>query len=781
MRTITAAQQAVLDSGVQSEHARLWVKDVDGTWRDVTTYPGFNALRSVSWKGAISDPHASFDATITRESFDLSLAPMMEDSALNRKFDPAEDYAPLLQIGREVKIEVAIVGFELEPESGDWMELFLGRIDRVNSAADDAVTIEGRSKSGRLAQQYVKRERVYSFIAVSGAVKSARIWSPEMIVISGEYLIPATRGDDDSGFDKFFVAASAGTTGLTEPTWSTGSGIADGDLAWDYVGAPDTGGFPVEDVMQNILDDNIGIGDSAVTLNTPSSPLWDITQYMQGRGFTWDAIAALAGQIGWDLRDLFDEGSGTWKLTFYEPDRDVTDEMYSFGPGDHGKLQEVSVDIIDIRNSGVVIIMDVSNPWPDGTPKRIELVATDPDSIDKYQELWGEIQEDETGNIDTEVEGNRLLSAFISDCSEPDVVLRVPLARGFPWAVVNDFYKFKANGLQYSTDKKLAVTDISQSFESGKLTTELGVRGKPTSGTRVHLEKTAHPNKPAKQTVHRLEHFQGVKTPSLAFEPTVGGVKIKLNLDVDKGALLEEYEIHIYSDPLTPLDDTTLAYVGSLRNIELGDLIGGTDYYAVVVPRFHNAGKLVRGQPSKEKLFTAGRANAGHLAQGIEWGRMPLNGGFETWNDTSTVPDHWNTFQTWGVNFERVTGSDGVSGDSWLRFNTQLLGVANIFTDNFTVERGASYDVGWWANIFDAASAGGVKLCVNWFDYAGSLISTDDVDQVLHNEAGMDPGTWYLRKGVVTAPDDARFACIILKQIVGDMSLDIDSVRFERA
>lgn len=789
MRTITTAQQAVLDSGVQAEFVRLSVKDDGGTWRDVTTYPGFNALTSIGWKFAINDPHGTFDAAVKRELFQLSLAPFMEDSALNRGFDPTADYAPLITDNRLAKIEVAIVPLGSTPQSGDWMEVFLGRIDHVDSASGEDVAFGGRSLSGRLAQQYIKLERVYAFAAVSGATKSLRIWSPEMVVTAGEYVVPASRGDAtstapaDPGFNRFFVCATGGTAGLVEPTWSTGSGIVDGaTVRWNYAGAPSTSGFAVEDVMQLILDDNKGIGDSTVTLNTPSSPLWDITEYLQGRGFTWDALSALAGQIGWDLRDLFDEGSSTWKLTFYEPDRAVVTADFSFSPSDHGKLEECSVDPADIRNSGRIIYKDVTDPYPDGTPARHVLDDSDPTSITEHGELWGEIQEDETSNINTDVEAQRLMDSFLSDCAEPDVVMRVPIERGFPWAELNDFYEFVANGLQYSSNKKLAVTEISQNFADGKLKTKFGVRGKPTIGTRRHLAKLFHPNKPQNQSVHRLEHFQGQKTPKLDISDVVAGGHMKVVVDTGPNALVAEYELHVYKTPGTPLDASTLAFVGSARDVEISNVIPGQDYQAVVVPRHWNAGQLVRGQPSAEHTFTAGRAGAGHLVQDVEWGRCPLNGGFETWNDVGTLPDHWLTNQTWGVNFTRQNGSGGVSGDSWLRFVLQAVGIATIFTEEFTIEKTVDYQCWWWVNIITAGSLGSVKLQVSWFDYAHNLVSTDDVDLVAHNQSDMTVGTWYRRGGVVSAPEDARFATVVLKQQTnGDMVLDVDSVRVERA
>ena len=74
MRTITAAQQAVLDSGVQSEHVRVSVKDATAVWRDLGSYPGFNAVRGVRWSEKVDDPHMTLSLTLKRELYRLSLS-----------------------------------------------------------------------------------------------------------------------------------------------------------------------------------------------------------------------------------------------------------------------------------------------------------------------------------------------------------------------------------------------------------------------------------------------------------------------------------------------------------------------------------------------------------------------------------------------------------------------------------------------------------------------------------------------------------------------------------
>jgi hypothetical protein len=76
MRAITAAQQGVLDAGNQAEWVRVQVKDAGGTWRDLTTYPGFNALKSITWTEQIDSPQATFDCELFRELYAFNLSPV---------------------------------------------------------------------------------------------------------------------------------------------------------------------------------------------------------------------------------------------------------------------------------------------------------------------------------------------------------------------------------------------------------------------------------------------------------------------------------------------------------------------------------------------------------------------------------------------------------------------------------------------------------------------------------------------------------------------------------
>jgi hypothetical protein len=727
MRTISAAQQVVLDSGVQGEHVRVSVKDGGGTFRDLTSYPGYNAVKTVQIQEKVDQPHMTCSIALLRELGKLSLAPLMQASGLNRGFAPSASYVPLLALTREVKVETAIVPMDRQPASGDWFEIFRGRIDTIDAGKGRDVELSCRGLAGRLAQQYVKTELVYSFAAVAGTAVPLRVWEPGLVVTTSPvfYVLPATRGDADPGLNKFLVCSQAGTTGSTEPVWTTGANQTDGTAKWDYVGATTTAGNDVEQIMQNILDDNKLSGDPTVTLYVPASPGWEIRQFLQARTFTLDAVVALAHQIGWDVR--YKWRSTDFQFTLYEPNRAFVVGMdapdFSFDASDYSDPDALSVDIAEIRNSWRVVYADRADLWPDGTPKRKEVNVADSTSIAKYGELWAEIQEDENSNIDSSTEATAFANAALSDCKEPTAHLSTELRRGFPWVELNDMIKFTANGLHFDADQTLAVTGWTQSFEGGKLKTKLELRGLPTIGAKVHIAKTIHREHAPKGTSgHQLSLFQGVKTPKMNFLDTVGGTRVQLDLSTDKRALLGEYEVHLSPSPGFTPDDTTLKGLTKSTTLEVSDLLPGATYYGKTIQRGFNASKLVRGQPSAEASFVAGQASPQHLEMGAWWGRQPLNGGFESMLNPVGPPDHWEMISgDWGTEIDEVTGSDVRSGERCLTIDPSASS-ADIRGETFQIEQGRYYNVSWFFKDNDGGT-GSVELYMKTY-------SDDGVTQV---------------------------------------------------
>lgn len=751
----------MLNAGVQAEFVRVQVKDAGGTWRDLTTYPGFNAVKNVKWSEQIDQPHATFDITLFRELYQLSLSPYMAGSALNLSFAVPGTFAALIAVNRELKIEVAIVAMDTQPSSGDWFEAFHGRIDTCDAAADQDVQITGTSMSGRLSKQYIKFERVYSYAALGGTAVALRVWEGNQIYGATDYMLPASRGDSDSGLNKFFANSNPGTSGTQEPTWPGSGTVGDGSAVWTYAGAPTSSGNPVEQIMQNLLDDNRAASDPSVTLYTPSTPGWNISQFIQQRSFTMDALATLAHQIGWDVRMKWRSAHGAFELTFYGPARTSPSVVQTFGKSDYETPTALKVDIATIRNSVRVIYGDASDLWPDGTPKRKVVEVSDATSITKFGELWMEIQEDQNSQIDSGTEATAFANAALSDCKDPTAELDIPLVRGFPWVELNDYYTFSANGLQFDSDQSLAVTQYQHSSgDNGRgIKTSLQTRGLPTIGAHNYLVKSVHPGLPPKAFPHQLVPFNGVKTPSSQFKTIVGGQQMSLTQTFDKRQLAEEYECHVYKTPGSTLDSSTLKGVTKDRLIEVSDLIPGTTYYHRVIPRFRNAERLVRGQPSAETSFIAGRASAGHIYDGIMLGSYPLNGGFETRFDTSDLPDWWTAvLGTFGTHYNIVEDGNGISGNRYMKFTRQatsgrIKSATWPMANDFIVANRVSQQYrisAWLKNDAGNPSGGSLSFWGQGLDYTGS--AAGGTLGVLTLASDSNVGKWQRLESYFTIP-----------------------------
>lgn len=778
MRAISTAQQGVLTAGNQAEFVRVSIKDGGGTFRDLTSYPGFNSVRNVTWGETIDNPHQTFTVDLIREMYGFSLSPFVAGSPVNTGFVPGGTFSPLIALNREVKIEVAIVPMGMQPSSGDWFEVLRGRIDTLDAGSTTNVNIAGRGLSGRLAQAYIKQDLVYSFAADGGTSVALLIWSPNMTVVAGDYVLPASRGGGATpdpgapgGVPMFLKCATGGTTGTTEPVWTTGAGQTDGTAAWNYIGSTTTAGNPVEQVMQNLIDRNKGAGDPAVTIYVPSSPLWGISQFDQSRTFVLDAVRTLAQQIGWDLRYKWRGGTAQFEFTLYQPTRSSPSVDYTFAPSEFYAPTTIAVDISVIRNFWEITYSDAADLWPDLTPKRKQITVSDSTSIAKYGELYAEIQEDSASQIDTAAEATTLVNSALSDCKEPNAVMGIALVRGFPWVELNDYYKFTAGGVvpHFDSDQSLAVTQYSHTIQGGdkaQLKTTISVRGLPTIGTGAWLGNIVHPKIPPRfntSTAHKKKSFSGVNTAKQSLKSSVGGVQGFVGQTFDKNHQAQDYEVHIYPVSGTALSSSTLyALTRSLSGNYSAGLTPGKLYYMKTVPRTHDGRRMDRGEASGEQSFIAGQALAGHLSAEPDLTRLPLNGGFETNFNAAEPPDHWaEPTGTWGTDVTLVASSGGVTGGNYISFaNTAT--AKELDSDLFPVEAAALYSLSAWVNENHIGGNGQIEL--KWYDSSRAAISGSEID--LGPPGGFVlGGHWIHRKGAVLSPSTARFAKVRIFQV----------------
>lgn len=344
----------------------------------------------------------------------------------------------------------------------------------------------------------------------------------------------------------------------------------------------DAQGVAVEAVMQALLTDN-GTG---VALHTPVSPGWRLRQYAQKKASVLDAIRDLAQQIGWEARYRWRDSSGTFALTFAEPNRTNPPLAWTFGPDDYRDVAKLVVSRTDVRNKVEVIFSDASDLDVTGQPKRKSVVVEDVASQAAYGVRYIQIAEGASSNIDREVEARRMAEAVLSDLCEPLADQEIDLDFFLP-VELGDLYRFLPNGVHYSDAQNLAVTGFRHVFTSeGDARTTLTTRGKPSFGVSMWLEMDTRPG------LGEPAHTSPPLDPlSINVTAVVNGFWLSLT-PASSGPVASGYELHVSTSSGFSPSSSTLRGTFDTTAFGVADLMPGTTYFVRVVPRdsFGNRG-----------------------------------------------------------------------------------------------------------------------------------------------------------------------------------------------
>ncbi len=146
-RSASTGQARVFGLSHRRTVVRVLVEDGDGTMRDLSDEAGRDWVKSAEWGEDIDDQVMTARVALIRDFYGYSLARDVEGSRLNR--NAAGSYDPLLEVGRSIVIETAVIPQDAEPVSGDWVEVFDGIIDFIDWAKP---TVEIQARESRAAQ-----------------------------------------------------------------------------------------------------------------------------------------------------------------------------------------------------------------------------------------------------------------------------------------------------------------------------------------------------------------------------------------------------------------------------------------------------------------------------------------------------------------------------------------------------------------------------------------------------------------------------------------------------
>lgn len=237
-------------------------------------------------------------------------------------------------------------------------------------------------------------------------------------------------------------------------------------------------GEPLENVIQTLLD----VWAPGTVLYVPTSPGFLVTSIDWGKGSLFEAIRTAAGSIGWDIRYLWDNLSGAFQLTLFEPERTKTVPDWTLASDRYFKVTQLGIRSDFVRNYIVVSFYNTD------ASARQTVFATDATSVARFGEQWMEIIEADTSPINTSAEAQALADAALSDLAWPIAEKQVELP--FFWPVeVGDLIRFTANGVHADEDIDLAVTGYQHRLDRSGARTTLTLRGKPSGFYRDWLRR----------------------------------------------------------------------------------------------------------------------------------------------------------------------------------------------------------------------------------------------------------------------------------------------------
>jgi hypothetical protein len=716
-------------------------------WRDLSNLSGYNWIRSADWGYAVDDQVATANVELWRECGpNLSLAPLRSDSKLNNLNG---SYSPLIDAGREVKIETATLAMGVKPGYADWQCVFHGVIDKPD-AGSEVMSLECRDLGARLQDAFIETEAEYGDDATPVDVRTVmqdlidsgvapNTWAAATAYVKGAIVRPTV-------YNNFYyvqTAASGTSHAVTQPTWPTSEGltVSDNGLTWRCHAIPQ--------------------------LYTPVDPGWALKLYKQQKEPVLSALETIAAQIGWTVRYEWRTSTNQFELTFATPDREKEDPDLSVPQAKVIEVTELAIDKSAIRNYWAVTYSDKADLDPKGEPKRKTVYSTgngagdlSSDSIVAHGRRYAEITEASSSNIDTSTEAQAMADA----------------AAPYLWGTqLGDMLELVLP-THASISQELAVTSVRHSFSAPDDTgqseerTEVELRGKPAGYSGKWLERVAHPG---------VAPSVEILSPS-ALTPTVTATTLGVVVVFVPSPRTVETELHLSTSSSFPISSSTLRDCSAATHFLIGNLTPGTTYYGKLVARDAYGNRSVA---STEFSFVAKYSSVGTgLYPYLNYGRKPINGEFEFPPDTS-IPGGWTIVTgTWDTNIQRVDGEAQYGSRTLYFMNVDA--AVRVESELFPIDPNATPELRWAQRYTDPTWGGGgppayAKLTVKvlWYDNTRAYLSgsDDSIDWAAFTSNAYDNPSWTS----ITIPSGAAWAKVAFVKASGNaFAVHIDDVRY---
>ncbi|WP_338865182.1 fibronectin type III domain-containing protein [Myxococcus stipitatus] len=520
----------------------------------------------------------------------------------------------------------------------------------------------------------------------------------------------------------------------------------------------DSAGVPVQHIIQAICSDN---GLSSFGLYVPVDPLSQRGKYKQKVEPVLDAVRTLAQRIGWDCRMKWRPSAGAYALTLYAPDRLQTAEEWAYGPDEYGEPDSVTRQLTDIRTDVEVVYSDRADLDASGVPRRKRVTASNPTVRAQVGRRWMQLVEEDTSNIDSQAEAQRLADAAVADLSVSPLTVGLTVDP-HPGMELGDLVRVVPDGIRLDTAQLLAVQEIEHSCSTdGVARMKLVLRGQPSTSVREWLERDARPG------IAPSAPFTGPAAPQgVRAMPIVNGFTVTWT-PAPSGPRWEEYELHVSRDAgFTPSRDT-FKERGKRTSFQVSDLKPGVTYFCRVV------GRDVKGNvgaPSEAVSVTSAYVTPGAMLPGVAFGESPPNPDFEAWSVESSPPDAWVMGEgLWGGHAQ-VT-EDAFTGKRAVRL---MANYTRLDSQAMIARPGDRYSVD--ALVKSTQSGSSLTIQLVWLGGAFNEVSVSTISDFL------SPGEWRSVRGIQTAPSGTRYVQVRLRvpYVPGTPWVHVDSVRLER-
>ncbi len=225
-----------------------------------------------------------------------------------------------------------------------------------------------------------------------------------------------------------------------------------------------------------------------VELYTPVSPEKPIPKLTAGRGSLLERVREVAQGIGWDVRYLFDSIAEAFRLTLFQPVRDLQDPVFTFTPSLYKDVIALATDRQMVRNRFTCNFVDAAT----GRPSKVtrENVV----SRQKYGPRWMGFDEEEGSVINSAARAEDFLAAADHDVSEALADQEIE-ALFLPFFEQGDRVRFEPNYIHYDSAQEFSVVGGRDRFYPRERRSWISTRGRPVG-------------------MHRLWHKRAVGAPT---------------------------------------------------------------------------------------------------------------------------------------------------------------------------------------------------------------------------------------------------------------------------